>query len=55
MASEVSGRHLYYGRPNLADLLETRALVPAGEQHEHQVELEMERLMDRVAAGFNLG
>ena len=42
-------------RPNLADLLETRALVPAGEQHEHQVDMEMERLMDRVAAGFNLG
>ena len=44
-----------YRRPNLADLLETRALVPAGEQHEHQVDAEMERLMDKVAAGFNLG
>ena len=44
-----------YRRPNLADLLETRALVPAGEQHEHQVDAEMERLIDRVAAGFTHG
>jgi hypothetical protein len=49
------GRHLYYGRPNLADLLETRALGPAGEAHEQQVETEIERLMDKVAAGFNRG
>jgi hypothetical protein len=47
------GRHLYEGRPNLADLLEQRALVPAGEAHEHQVRQELERLMDKVVAGFN--
>ena len=55
-ARRENSRHARHTRrPNLADLLETRALVPAGEQHEHQVDMEMERLMDRVAAGFNLG
>ena len=43
------------GRPNLFDLLLERALIPAGEAHEHQTEIEVERLMDRVAAGFNHG
>jgi len=40
-------------RPNLGNLLMDRALIPAGEAHEHQTEMQLERLMDRVAAGFN--
>jgi hypothetical protein len=42
-------------RPNLFDLLLERALIPAGEAHEHQTDIEVERLMDKVAAGFNHG
>jgi len=49
------GRHLYEGRPNLADLIESRALIPAGEAHEHQTDLEVERLIDRVVTEFNRG
>src|SRR3954454_12179854 len=42
-------------RPNLANLLEVRALDRAGQAHEHQTEARVEQLMDRVAAGFNHG
>ena len=49
-----SGRR-QMGRPNLADLILDRALIPAGEAHEQQANAAVEALMDRVAAGFNRG
>jgi hypothetical protein len=42
-------------RPNLANLLRDRALEPALEMHERQVEDSVERLLDHVAADFNGG
>jgi hypothetical protein len=36
-------------RPNLANLLQGRALDPALEANEHNVEQAMERLLDKVA------
>jgi hypothetical protein len=52
--SKGGGRR-QYGRPNLGNLLADRALGPAGERHEHETEARVEGLLDRVAAGFNLG
>ena len=40
-------------RPNLADLLMTRAMEPALEQNTARVERELGRMLDRVADGFN--
>jgi hypothetical protein len=40
-------------RPNLADLLMDRAMEPALERHEQQLEAVVEQMLDRVAAEFN--
>lgn len=40
-------------RPNLGDLLMSRAMEPALEQHRANVEHGFERALDRMADGFN--
>jgi hypothetical protein len=42
-------------RPNLADLLMDRAMQPALDQHEAEVEARLEELLDRAADDFNHG
>jgi hypothetical protein len=42
-------------RPNLADLLMDRAMQPALDQHEAEVEARLEELLDRAADEFNHG
>ena len=42
-------------RPNLADLLMERAMQPALEQHEHDIEARFEQLLDHAADNFNRG
>jgi hypothetical protein len=43
------------GRPNLADLLMNRAMQPALERHRGELEVNVERMLDRVADQFNHG
>jgi 16S rRNA U516 pseudouridylate synthase RsuA-like enzyme len=40
-------------RPNLADLMMDRAMQPALEQNEHEIEAAVEHALDRVADHFN--
>lgn len=42
-------------RPNLAGLLMSRAMQPALDRHEQEVNANFERLLDRVADDFNRG
>jgi hypothetical protein len=42
-------------RPNLAGLLMDRAMEPALYQHEPEIEIAVERLLDRMASDFNHG
>jgi hypothetical protein len=42
-------------RPNLADLMMSRAMEPALERHRGELETNVERMLDRVADGFNHG
>ena len=40
-------------RPNLADLLMGRAMEPALEQNQHEIEVAVEHALDRLADHFN--
>jgi hypothetical protein len=42
-------------RPNLADLLMDRAMQPALDQHEAEVEARLEELLDHISDDFNRG
>jgi hypothetical protein len=42
-------------RPNLADLMMSRAMEPALERHAGELEANVERMLDRVADQFNHG
>lgn len=49
------GGNVRMQRPNLADLLAERAMEPALEQHEHDVERRVDEALDRMATKFNGG
>jgi hypothetical protein len=42
-------------RPNLADLLMDRAMLPALHRHEAETEQRLEHMLDVIADGFNRG
>jgi hypothetical protein len=42
-------------RPNLADLLMDRAMLPALHRHEAEIEQRLEHMLDVIADGFNRG